>query len=148
MSEYGGEFPAGLFGCFVPTNRHMKRLLHIIDVLISVIIVTPLVVAHWYGTWIFMDRHPEYFPIWPTLIFGFSWHLLMVLTRHRVHDTVKRPENIDKTVKRSISSFLFTKVYIYVFSISGVLTWRALFVLINDYGMIFFEYFSSNFSIE
>lgn len=136
MADYDAEYPSGFFGCFFPTNRFTKRILHVSDILMTAFVVTPLVVAHWWGSFAFMDRHAEYFPLWPTLAFGLSWHLLMALTRHHIHATVKRPEHVPKSLLRSVGSFLFTKGYIYVFSVSGILSWRAIFNLMQQFGML------------
>lgn len=134
MCDYEDEFPSGIFGCCVPANKFTKRMLHIGDILISAGVVAPLVVTHWWGTWMFMDNHPDYFPIWPTLLFGLFWHLMMVLTRHHVHKRIKRPENVKNTLKRRIINLLFTKCYTYMFSIASCLTWRGYFYVLNDLG--------------
>lgn len=120
--------------CFISPNRCTKRLLHLSDIIVSSTIITPLVIAYWFGTWGFIDNHPEYFPIITTLLFGAFLHLLLVLTRYHVHDQIKRPEHKDKTLTRSIWSFLFTKFYIYVFSIACILVWRAIWAISGEYG--------------
>lgn len=137
MDDYDDEYPSGIFGCCVPANKFTKRMVHIIDILIAAAIVTPLVVIHWWGTWKLFDTYPEYFPYWPTLLFGVCWHLLMLLTRHRVHELMKRPEDMKNTLKRRIINFLFTKCYVYMFSLTSTITWRAYFYLFNDIGTIF-----------
>lgn len=124
------------YSCFESPNRCTKRLLHLSDIIISLTIITHLVIAYWFGTWAFIDNHPEHFPIITTLLFGAFLHLLVVLTRYHVHDQVKRPEHKQKTLARSIWSFLFTKFYIYVFSISGILVWRAVWAISGQYGKI------------
>lgn len=136
MADYDTEYPAGFFGCFLPTNQFTKRILHVSDILVAAFIITPLVVTHWYGSFAFMEQYSEYFPLWPTLAFGLCWHLLMALSRYHIHATIKRPDHVEKSILRSIGSFLFTKGYIYVFSVSGILWWRAIFNLMLALGMV------------
>lgn len=114
-------------------NRCTKRFLKISDTIIALVIVTPLVVGYWYGTWDFMDNHAEYFPPIPTLLFGMCYHLLIVLFRHKVHEKVKIPHQ-EKTLLHSIARYIFTKLFIYVFSIACLMIFRAIFVLCAPYG--------------
>lgn len=125
---------------YIP-SRCRKHLLNICDTLLSLTVVTPLVVTYWYGTWAFMDQHPNYFPPIPTLLFGSVWHLMVVLSRHHVYDKVKTPEKEVKNVFGSISKYIFTRLFIYSFSINGIMAFRAIFLLCAPYGKIVFWVF-------
>lgn len=134
MDNYNEDEPHAItYSCLMAPNRCTKRFLNISDIFIATFIVTPLVVGYWYGTWDFMDNHAEYFPPIPTLLFGICCHLLIVLSRHHVHEKVKLPRR-EKTVVQKIGRYLFTKLFIYVFSVACIMVFRAVFVLCAPYG--------------
>lgn len=53
-----------------PKRRKKQKLLSTLDILISVFVVTPLVVACWRGTWQLMDVYADYFPPWESFLIG------------------------------------------------------------------------------
>lgn len=128
------EVHAISYGCIMAPNRCTKRFLNISDTIIALVIVTPLVVGYWYGTWVFMDVFADYFPPIPTLLFGLCWNMFIVLSRHHVHEKVKTPHLREKTIKQKIGRYLFTKIFIYVFSITCIMVFRAIFLLCAPYG--------------
>lgn len=133
--EEEDEVHAITYNCIMAPNRCTKRFLHLSDTFIALFVVTPLVVGHWYGTWEFMDNHNEYFPPIPTLLFGICYQLLMVLSRHHVHERVKTPPHRrERTFMQKIGRYMFTKLFIYVFSIAGIMVFRAIFLLCDPYG--------------
>lgn len=116
-----------------PPNRCTKRMLCIGDTFFSVFVVTPLVVSHWYGTWMLMDHQPEYFPPLGTFLFSILWLLLLTLTRANVYDRMKSsPEKISTLAKR-ICKYIFVKLYLYAFSVGSIMTWRCGFALLQEY---------------
>lgn len=134
MDPYEDEAHTLTYSCIMAPNRCTKRLLNMSDTVISLTIVTPLVVIYWSGTWNFMDRHPEYFPALPTFLFGMTWHLLVVLSRQHVHEKMKTPEKVEKNWWHRITKFLFMKIFIYTFSINGIMAFRAGWALTAPYG--------------
>lgn len=132
--EDGDEVHAITYSCIIAPNRCTKRFLHLSDTFIALVVVTPLVVGHWYGTWEFMDNHTEYFPPIPTMLFGICYHLLIVLSRHHVHEKVKTPHLREKTIMQKIGRYIFTKLFIYIFSVMCIMVFRAIFVLCTPYG--------------
>lgn len=81
-----------------------------------------------------MDQFAEYFPAVPTFLFGLCYHMVMVLTRHHVHEKVKNPHQREKTFAQKAARYLFNKLYVYVFSIACIMVFRAIFVLCAPYG--------------
>lgn len=64
-------------------NKKSKvNILSTLDVLISVFIVTPLVVACWRGTWELMDIYDVYFPAFESFIIGKCVQLIMKTLRY------------------------------------------------------------------
>lgn len=119
------------YGLIVSPDPCTKRFLHVSDTFISLFVITPLVVTHWYGTWVFMDHHPEYFPILETFIFGVIWNTCMVLTKELIHTKMKTTEMEKKSVLKSIFKYIFIKVYVYFFSIGCIMNWRSGFALLE-----------------
>lgn len=122
------------YSCIMAPNRCTKRFLNISDTIIALTIVTPLVVTYWYGTWSFMDNNAEYFPALPTLIFGLLWNLLLVLLRHQLHEQVKTKKQMERTWLQRCTRYFIIKLFIYTFSISCIMVFRAIFVLCTPYG--------------
>lgn len=137
MDEYDDEddqVHTLTYSCMMAPNRCTKRFLNISDTVIAVTIVTPLVVTYWYGTWTFMDNNAEYFPALPTLVFGLLWNLLLVLVRHHLHEQVKTKKQMEKTWIQRCTRYFIIKLFIYTFSISCIMVFRAIFELCNPYG--------------
>ncbi|XP_031623852.1 uncharacterized protein LOC116341117 isoform X2 [Contarinia nasturtii] len=131
------EVHAISYSCIMAPNRCTKRFLNISDTIIAIVIVTPLVVSFWYGTWSFMDTFSEYFPAIPTLLCGSVWNMFIVLSRHHVYEKVKTPHLREKTIKQKIGRYIFTKLFIYVFSITCIMVFRAIFLLCAPYDVGF-----------
>lgn len=122
------------YSCIMAPSRCTKRFLNISDTIIAVGVVTPLVVTYWYGTWTFMDNNAEYFPALPTLVLGLLWNLLLVLLRHHLHEQVKTKKQMEKTWIQRCTRYFIIKLFIYTFSISCIMVFRAIFVLCTPYG--------------
>lgn len=122
------------YSCIMAPNRCTKRFLNISDTIIALVIVTPLVVTYWYGTWALMENNAEYFPALPTLVFGLLWNLLLVLLRHQLHEQVKTQKQIEKTWIQRCARYFTIKLFIYTFSVSCIMVFRAIFVLCDPYG--------------
>lgn len=133
--EYGeDEVHTLTYSCMHTPNRCTKRFLNISDTIIALTIVTPLVVAYWWGTWTFLNNNADYFPALPTLVLGLLWNLLLVLLRHHMHEKVKTPEPREKTLFQRCTRYLFVKIFIYTFSLSCIMVFRAIFDLMEPYG--------------
>lgn len=53
-------------------SKSRTPVLSVVDILLSVFVVTPLVVFAWRGSWGYMDSHMDYFPIFPCFLIGKS----------------------------------------------------------------------------
>lgn len=122
------------YSCIMAPNRCTKRFLNISDTIIALTIVSPLVVAYWWGTWTFMNNNADYFPVLPTFVLGLLWNLLLVLLRHHMHKKVKTQKPREKNLIQRCTRYLFVKFFIYTFSISCVMVFRAIFEIMDAYG--------------
>lgn len=129
-----GEYHTLTYNCIMAPNRCTKRLLNISDTIIALIVVTPLVVCYWYGTWTFMVNNADYFPVIPTFVLGLLWNLLLVLLRHYMHEKVKTQKQMEKTLIQRCARYFIIKLFIYTFSVSCIMVFRAIFELMQPYG--------------
>lgn len=113
-------------------NRYTKRLLHVCDFFVAIFVVAPLVVIHWYGTWTFMDQKPEYFPNVESIIVGILWHLLASATRNDVYERLQSQTMPNTWLHRIVRQFI-VKIYLYLFSVTSIMQWRAMFNLMMEY---------------
>uniref|UniRef100_A0A1B0D2S8 Uncharacterized protein n=1 Tax=Phlebotomus papatasi TaxID=29031 RepID=A0A1B0D2S8_PHLPP len=107
-----------------PPNRCLKRLLHVSDTIVSLLIITPLAVAHWRGTWTFMDSHEDIFPAWHCFLLGSVLHTAFALLRESLHEEFSSTRGT-KSICRTIQRFIISKIYTYIFSIACILQWRG-----------------------
>uniref|UniRef100_A0A1B0CBC9 Uncharacterized protein n=1 Tax=Lutzomyia longipalpis TaxID=7200 RepID=A0A1B0CBC9_LUTLO len=105
-------------------NRWLKRLLHLSDTIVSLLIITPLAVAHWRGTWTFMDHYEEIFPPWHCFLLGSVLHTAFALLRESLHEEFSNVER-STSICRTIRHFVISKIYTYVFSVACILQWRG-----------------------
>lgn len=114
-------------------NRNTKRLLNFGDSIFSAFLVAPLVITHWFGTWMFMERHGKHFPALQTFLFGTFCLLLFTLSRGNIYGTVLSVINIESAVLQRICKCFVVKLYLYAFSIVCIMTWRSVFALLLEY---------------
>lgn len=117
----------------VRPNRSTRQMLSLSDTFFSLFVVAPLVVAHWYGAWAYIDQHADHFPPHSTFTFGILWHLLLILTRGSVYEAMKTSPESKPSLARTICKYFFVKLYLYVFSIGCITTWRSGFALLQMY---------------
>ncbi|KAL1488455.1 hypothetical protein ABEB36_014926 [Hypothenemus hampei] len=108
---------------FPNTKKKRKvKILNTLDILISVFLVTPLVVACWRGTWQLMDIYGHYFPQWESIIIGTLVHIIVGISQETFDDLVNKPHKnwMCKTV-----AFIFMKLYTIVLNAVTNLHWRV-----------------------
>lgn len=122
-------------------NRKKKRLLHTYDTFLSMLIICPLVITNWRGTWAFMDHNEKYFPSWNCYIVGGVLHTTLVILREYLHLAFATSNDGIKSWRRTVLRHLVTKMYTYTFSIACVLHWRGGWALLDKYiGMVLILY--------
>lgn len=126
-----------VYSIILPPGRCTKRFLNVSDTIISLFLISPLVVAHWRGTWVFMDHHSEYFPPWQTFLFGGFMHLTMVLLRVMFHSSLSLGETGERTITHRVIKYICTKVYLYIFSVGCIMNWRGGWAMMEMYWGMF-----------
>lgn len=115
------------------TNRWAKRTMNVLDTLMSILVISPLAVAHWRGTWALMDLYGEYFPTWNCFIIGGILHTAFALLREYLHTEFARPSDGIKSWRRTLVRHIVTKLYTYVFSVGSIMHWRGGWALLTEY---------------
>lgn len=105
-------------------SKCTKRLLHVFDTIFSLFVISPLVIAHWRGTWNILTK--DFFAPSYCFIIGSGLHVIFTLLREILHAEFVVPEpGTKKSWKRKIRRFIVTKVYTYCFSIGCIMQWRG-----------------------
>ncbi|XP_054006802.1 uncharacterized protein LOC128891378 [Hylaeus anthracinus] len=112
--------------------KMQKRILSIGDSFLSMILITPLAVGFWEGTWTMMDLHGEWFPGVFCFLFGVLLHTSFAIFKNFLQDRVA-----DAWRKKTCSSVAVCKLaqilYTYIFGVACILHWRG--------GWIVFDWF-------
>lgn len=106
-------------------SKWTKRWLNFGDTLLSLLVISPLVIAHWRGTWEYMNHHPKHFPAWNCFILGSILHSCMAILREPLISKYNVPSNGKTSFIKKINRFFVTKIYTYVFSIGCIMHWRG-----------------------
>jgi Fuseless len=115
---------------FPGQNRCKKRILNLSDTFLSLFVITPLVVAHWRGTWSYMDHNAKFFPAWNCLLLGSILHTAFAILREPL-EAEFLVRNGEKNFWRTARRFVVTRMYTYVFSIGCIMHWRGGWAVMN-----------------
>ncbi|XP_050305252.1 uncharacterized protein LOC126742571 [Anthonomus grandis grandis] len=106
------------------------RILSTLDVLISVFVVTPLVVACWRGTWQLMDVYASYFPPWESFIIGTLIHIVVGISQESFDGLVNKKH---KSRLCNACAFMFMKLYTIVLNGVTNMHWRGGWCIVDEY---------------
>lgn len=115
------------------TNRCTKRIFNVCDTFLSLLVITPLAVAHWRGTWALMDLYEEYFTPWTCFVIGGILHTVFALLREYLHTEFSRPSEGIKSWRRTVLRHIVTRLYTYVFSVGSIMHWRGGWAVLTEY---------------
>lgn len=111
-------------GGSVEQSKWKKRLLNSSDSILSLVVVGPLVICHWRGTWNGMDCYERIFPAMNCMIFGAILHCCFAILReplHRKFNNLKARKS--KTFLDKFNLFIVKKLYTYFFSLGCIMHW-------------------------
>ncbi|XP_040165325.1 uncharacterized protein LOC120901439 isoform X1 [Anopheles arabiensis] len=107
------------------TDHCRKRLLHLGDSLFSLFLITPMVVAHWRGTWGWMDLNGSHFPGWLCFVLGATLHTTFALLREPLNAALTLARAAPKSRWSSVKRWLVNRMYTYAFSMACLMHWRG-----------------------
>lgn len=112
-----------------------KRCLHAGDACIALLLVGPMVIIHWRGTWALMDRRPDWFTPWRSFIGGLALCTIIVLLRDLLFTmfSAKGSRGGTRSGGEKVLAFGFTKVYAFVFSMGCNMHWRGGWALVDQH---------------
>lgn len=108
-----------------------KVNLNYLDSFFTILIVAPLVVCFWRGTWTLLELHPQIFPLWESCIFAFIAAISLLIVKDVLYELTK---NSKKNETKAIFSKILRRIFIYSFSWVCIMQWRGLW---NIFDMIF-----------
>uniref|UniRef100_A0A182NTS8 Uncharacterized protein n=1 Tax=Anopheles dirus TaxID=7168 RepID=A0A182NTS8_9DIPT len=115
------------------SNRCRKRLLHLGDSLFSLLVITPLVVAHWRGTWGWMDLNGPHFPGWLCFVLGATLHTTFALLREPLNAALALARDAPKSRWRTVQRWAVNRMYTYAFSMGCLMHWRGGWSVMESY---------------
>ena len=121
---------AGITDGLKGSSRLHYALLTTLDILLSTVLISPLVVSYWRGTWglmdlfVFPDR-PDY-SSYVSLFSGLVGILVFTLAQHRL-------ENCLHPDKHRLLYYIVSRLYTAVFAFCCVNSWRGAFKLLDLY---------------
>lgn len=122
-----------VYSLILPPGRCTKRFLNACDVFLSLVVISPLVIIHWRGTWAIMDENMEYFPPLNCFILGMILHLVIAMVREFLYSEYKKEKAQKRTWTRVMCRSLLTKLYAYLFSWTCQMHWRGGWAVIDRY---------------
>ncbi|XP_053673712.1 uncharacterized protein LOC128723972 [Anopheles nili] len=114
-------------------GRCRKRLLHLLDNIFSLVVISPLVVAHWRGTWGWMDLNGPHFPAWLCFVLGATLHTTFAFLREPLNTALALGRDAPKSRWRSIQQWLINRMYTYAFSMGCLMHWRGGWMVMESY---------------
>uniref|UniRef100_A0A182IXR9 Uncharacterized protein n=1 Tax=Anopheles atroparvus TaxID=41427 RepID=A0A182IXR9_ANOAO len=126
LDEQPNPFEPVPDGRSIPASgRCRKRLLHLGDTLVSLFVITPLAVAHWRGTWGYMDLHRSHFPGWLCFVLGATLHTTFALLREPLNAGLALAQGAPPTRIGTVKRWLLNRMYTYAFSMGCLMHWRG-----------------------
>lgn len=121
----------------ITPGRCTKRFLNAGDSFISLFVISPLVIAHWHGSWAFMDYWNDVFSPWYCFMFGLVLHTIIALLREFLYEQFKSSGKTKRSVSGQMLRCFLTKLYAYIFSMGCNMQWRGGWAVLDQYaGMI------------
>lgn len=120
-----------VYNLFNP-KKTRKRMLNVMDSLISIFVVCPCVVGSWRGLWMLTVIYEDRFPGLESALTGIGIIIIFSLVQHLFHDfVINSPQNIFVIV--------LSKLYMYVFFVAVILNWGGLWLIHDHYFNIQFS---------
>lgn len=112
--------------------KKQKRILSVMDSFLSLVVITPMTISFWRGTWTFMDIHADMFPGLFTFILGLLVHVCFAILRNFLHERV-----LVVSKKKTYTSKILCKcmqiLYTYVFGVSCNMYWRGAWIIFDHF---------------
>lgn len=114
----------------VGENGLRKKFFNFIDSMISMFIVSPLVVGYWRGMFDNFKIYNEnygIFPVWIFLIISSTVIFIFNYYRPFLNSNIIENQKIIDSKWTRIKCKITTRVFLYIFSVFGIMSWRCYF---------------------
>lgn len=108
-----------------------KRLLNILDSLLSIFIISTLVICYWHGTWHLISHYYKDFPLWAVLSFSLTALVVFNFMQPFVKQQNVHPKNQKRFDK--LQRLIFIRAYHYVYGLCSIASWVNLWRLVPNY---------------
>lgn len=110
-----------------PVSKTKRRIFHILDSLIASILIGPLIISFWRGTWELIIVYKDYFPPLPSTLFSMAIHLCLALTREILQEMWEKTQK-----KYPVFDHIIRRLYMYFFSVISIMQWTGLWNLSDE----------------
>ncbi|XP_031839255.1 uncharacterized protein LOC116429898 isoform X1 [Nomia melanderi] len=112
--------------------KENKRVLCIIDAILSMLLISPMAIGFWRGIWTLMDIYGEWFPGVPTFLLGTLIHAVFAIFKNFLHTHLYTASRKKNCVRRA--SFKCLQIfYTYVFGVACNAQWRGGWIIFDRY---------------
>ncbi|CAL7946202.1 unnamed protein product [Xylocopa violacea] len=112
--------------------KFKKRILSVMDVLLSFMLVTPTIVIFWRSTWMYMEIHADVFPGWFIFTLGTLMHTTFAILKNYFHVCMTHESTkklwLDRILCKSMKI-----LYTYVFGTICVMQWSGAFNIFDSF---------------
>jgi hypothetical protein len=107
----------------------VKVHIQTVDLIVTIILVTPLVIGQWRGTWMLAEYYRV--PWWTCFLTGTILHFMFALLKDILQDYFSRTK--EKCMTSPVILFVVSRVYTWVFGIACISHWRGAWFMMDEY---------------
>ena len=122
-SDAPKNLPSGQEKALIRVIKIDTEVLATTDFFVSSLLVSPLVIGHWRGTWMLSEYYKV--PWWTGFLLGTILHFVFALLKDLLQELFKKKEKNECFLLKSILSFLCFRVYTWVFGIACISHWKG-----------------------
>ncbi|KAB0802828.1 hypothetical protein PPYR_05014 [Photinus pyralis] len=104
-------------------NQRKKQALSVTDTVLSLVLVSPLTIGCWRGTWELVTCYTTLFPAWLTFLFGNVAYAILIVGKYEIGELI--------TTKSTTLEFTLKRLHTYVFMWIGICIWNRGWELYN-----------------
>ncbi|PSN52086.1 hypothetical protein C0J52_03878 [Blattella germanica] len=109
------------------------RVLQTIDFLVSILVVSPLVIGQWRGTWMLLEFYG--IPWWACFLLGSVLHFIFALFKDFLQEFFDKKRE-DCFFLKPVILFVGSRVYTWVFGIACISHWKGAWDMMDNYAGI------------
>jgi hypothetical protein len=108
----------------------LKIDIRTVDLVVSTVFVTPLVIGQWRGTWMLAEHYNV--PWWACFLTGITLHFMFALLKDILQNYFSKRKE-DCALLSPVIVFLVSRAYTWVFGVACICHWRGAWVMVDKY---------------